>query len=80
MTIAYAKVIQALLDSKSHQVVVYIDEKRTIKATRRLYKGKPSCRVTEVQLTDGPPNHRERLAVKRMKRAGVWKTRTIEVR
>ena len=80
MSKSYTKVIKILLDSKKHQAVIYISEKRTIKATRRLYKSKPMKGKTEIQLTDGPPNHRERLAIKRMKRAGTWTNRTVEVR
>lgn len=65
----YEAVIEALLDSGAHRAIKYLSAKRTLKATRKSYKGKFNKRVVEVQITDGPPNYDERKFIKLAKKA-----------
>ncbi len=64
----YAKVTAALIDSGARQAILYVSEKRTIKATRTRYRGKFSRRCIEITLTDGPPNYTERQRIKQLKK------------
>jgi hypothetical protein len=66
----YSKVAQALLGSGAHQAILYVSPKRTIKATRRRFKGKFDRRAIELIFTDGPPNYAERKFIKLLKKAG----------
>ena len=65
----YAKVAQALLDSKAYQAVLYLSPTRTIKATRTRYKGKFSRGRVELTFTDGRPNYLERKTIKDLVKA-----------
>lgn len=66
----YSKVAQALLDTKAYQAILYVSPTRTIKATRRRFKGKFGRRAVELIFTDGPPNYLERKRIKELKKVG----------
>ncbi len=60
----YSKLAKAVLDSGAYQGILYVSPKRTIKATRKRFKGKFSRSVVELQFTDGRPNYLERKRIK----------------
>lgn len=66
---AYATVSSRLVLSGAYQAVMYVSPTRTIKATRRRYKGKFDKRAVEITITDGPPNYAERQFIKLLKKA-----------
>ena len=79
----YRRVMEALLDEEgARQAVLFVDEKRTIRATRRLYgkARRPSRRQIEVHLTDGPPNYREREIIKRCRKAGAALPKAVQAK
>jgi hypothetical protein len=68
----YDKLINTLINSAAQVATYYQSDKRVKRATRRLYgkNRKPDRYHIEVQLTEGPPNYRERQFIKTAKKAG----------
>lgn len=68
---AYQKVLSGLYVDGAKTATIYLSPSFTVKATRRLYKGRPSRYKFEAIVTAGKPNYRERLFIKDCKKAGV---------
>lgn len=66
----YSKLASALLTTTAYQAILYISPKRTIKATRRRFKGKFSKSPIELTFTDGRPNYLECKFIKACEKAG----------
>lgn len=62
-----SRAIQALLENEAHKATCYISDKLTLVATRKLFKGKPSKKQIEINLTYGPPNYENREFIKMAK-------------
>lgn len=67
---ATAKAIAALQQTNAHTATVYLSERRTVKATRIRYRGRPDRHTFEARLTSGRPNHRARQFIRLAQRAG----------
>lgn len=65
-----SNLIETLLTTGAHTATKYLSDKRTAKATRRLYNGKPIRRQLQFVVTVGPPNYAEREFIKKCKKAG----------
>ncbi len=65
----YSKLAKAVLSSGAYQAILYISPNRTIKATRKRFKGKFSRSTTELLFTDGKPNYTERKRIKELVKA-----------
>lgn len=64
-----AKAIRALLENEAHKATLFISDKLTLVATRKLFNGKPNKRQIEIGLTYGPPNYENRKFIKLAKLA-----------
>jgi hypothetical protein len=70
----FAELAECILVDGAYKATKYINEKLTIKATRKRYKGKiMNGRVhpIEILFTVGKPNYEEREVIKRNMRAGM---------
>lgn len=68
---AFSELAEEILCGGAYRVTKYLSEKRTIKATRKLYKGGWKRReAVDIVFTLGKPNYEEREAIKREKKAG----------
>jgi hypothetical protein len=65
-------VISALLGSSARSATKYVSDKLTIRASRKLYKGKLPRKGSneEIILTIGRPNYEARQFIKMCKKAG----------
>ena len=64
-----ACVVTEILLFNAYKATKYIDDKLTVKATRKLYKGGWKKRDTmDIVLTIGKPNYEEREKIKRAKK------------
>lgn len=67
----YSKLIATLIASKAHIATKYLSPKEIIRATRVLCKGRIDLRHnTEIVLTIGRPNYREREFIKACRKDG----------
>ena len=71
----FGELAGCILEGGAFKAVKYLDEKLTIKATRRLYKynGRKvdkRRRTTEILFTLGRPNYEEREFIKKAKQVG----------
>ncbi|MFA5130718.1 MAG: hypothetical protein WC477_07470 [Patescibacteria group bacterium] len=64
------EVIEAVLAGDAHKATKYVSDKLIVRATRKLYGGKPNKAKVEMMLTVGKPNFKEREFIKRCKKAG----------
>lgn len=66
---AIYEVCWEILLGGAHKATKYVDDKMTVKATRKLYKGrwKPG-EVIDIVLTIGKPNYEERANIKRARK------------
>lgn len=64
--------VAALLRSGARMATKYVSEKEIVRATRRRYRGKivKNAKNTDIVLTLGRPNYRERIFIKRCRAAG----------
>jgi hypothetical protein len=61
----------AILLDGAYTATIFLSDKRTVKATRRRYKGKIlKGHPVEILLTFGKPNYEAREIIKRAKKAG----------
>lgn len=72
---AFSELAAEILIGGAYKATKFLSEKRTIKATRRLYKynGRKidkRARAIEILFTIGRPNYEERETIKRAKRHG----------
>lgn len=67
------QVVQALLDAEAHTATKFVSEKLTIRATRRLLRGRIDRRnkSIDISLTISRPNYRARKFIKDCVKAGV---------
>jgi len=77
---ASAEVIECLLKGGAYKATKYLNEKLTVKATRKRYKGKIVNRMKTIDiiLTIGAPNYEERQAIKKAKK--VEETLDLQVK
>lgn len=69
------RVVDALMASGAHTATLYVTDKLTVRATRKMFgpKGRRrfnGTRATDVVLTIGAPNYKARAFIKLAKRAG----------
>ena len=65
------KVIDTLINTKSHRATKYVSDKSIINATRKTYKGKiKNGDAIDIVLTIGRPNYAQREFIKVCKKAG----------
>lgn len=78
---AYQKVLAGLNVDGVKTAIAYLSPIYIIRATRRLYKGRPSRTHFEAVVTAGRPNYRERLFIKVAQKAGVkFPIRKVQLR
>lgn len=70
---ACAELVERILVGGYYKSVKFINDKLTVKATRKRYKGKvkQNEKQTQILLTIGPPNYEERDALKKAKKEGL---------
>lgn len=76
-------VYNAVVANGARSATKYLSDRLVVRATRRLYGGKilPKHYNTEVVITVGRPNYRERQFIKECKRAGEsFPVRKIQLR
>jgi hypothetical protein len=67
----FAELAEEILVGGAYKVTKYMSDKRTIKATRKRYKGKIlKGDAVDIVFTVGKPNYEEREKIKRAKKAG----------
>jgi len=64
------EVIEAVLAGDAHRAKKYVSDKLIVRATRKLYGGKPDKAKVEIMLTIGKPNFKEREFIKMFKKVG----------
>ena len=69
---AVSQVVDILISTEAKSAVKYLNDKLTIKASRKLFRGKIDKRNTIIQivLTIGKPNYEAREFIKKCKKAG----------
>ena len=69
----FGQLAEIILDEGARKATKYLSPKLTVKATRRLFKGKVNkrSRITEILFTVGAPNFEERKFIKDCKKAGL---------
>lgn len=68
----FSELAKCILIDGAYKAVKYLNEKQTVKATRRRYNGKiiKSEKRIEILITSGKPNYEEREFIKKCKKAG----------
>lgn len=67
----FSDLAECILVGGAYKAVKYLDEKETIKATRKRYGGKiRKGRTIDIVFTVGKPNFEEREFIKKCKKAG----------
>ena len=68
----FSRLAECILIGGAYKATQYCGDKLTIKATRKLLKGKIDKRekIVVIVFTCGKPNYQERKAIKRAKKAG----------
>jgi len=64
---ACAEMVEEIIVGGAYKATKYLSDKLTVKATRKLYKGKPG-KTFDIVLTIGKPNYEERERIKRAKK------------
>ena len=67
---AITSVIDGLLRTGAHTATKYLAENQIVRATRKMYSGRPSRSKVEIVLQIAKPNFLERKFVKLCKKAG----------
>ena len=68
---AIREVTKEILINGAYKATKYLSDKLTVKATRKLFRGKVSKgKAVDIVLTIGPPNYEERGTIKRAKKTG----------
>jgi len=69
---AFSELAEEILLGGAYKATKFLGEKRTIKATRKRYKGKflKGHDAIDIVFTVGKPNYEEREKIKRAKKAG----------
>jgi hypothetical protein len=67
---AAREVVQEVVIGGAYKVTKYLSDKLTVKATRKMFKGKFLKKSIDIILTIGPPNYEERETIKRAKSDG----------
>jgi hypothetical protein len=68
--IAVTQVARAILFNGAVKATKYVNEKLTVKATRKCYKRRIRGGAIDIVLTIGRPNFEERDFIKKLKKAG----------
>lgn len=68
----FSTLAECILSGGAYKAVKYINEKMTVKATRKRFKGKilKNERRIEIMFTVGQPNYEERDFIKKCKKTG----------
>ena len=69
----FGQLAEIILDEGARKATKYISPKLTVKACRKLFRGKVDKRskITEIIFTIGSPNFEERKFIKDCKKAGL---------
>jgi hypothetical protein len=69
----FGQLAECILDQGARKATKYISPKLTVKACRKLFRGKMDKRskITEIIFTVGTPNFEERKFIKDCKKAGI---------
>ena len=68
----FSELAKCILVDGTYKATKYLDEKLTVKATRKLYKGKIlKGHAIEIVFTVGKPNYEEREIIKKRKKGGI---------
>lgn len=65
---AVREVVKEIIVGGAYKATKYLNDKLTVKATRKRYKGKFLKKTVDITLTIGPPNYKERENIKRAKK------------
>lgn len=70
---ACSELVERILIDGAYKAVKFIDDKLTVKATRKRYNGKVVKNEKQIQilLTIGKPNYEEREALKKAKKENI---------
>ena len=68
----FSALAECILSGGAYKATKYINEKLTVKATRKRFKGKipKNERRIEIMFTVGDPNYEERAFIKLLKKSG----------
>lgn len=70
--LAFSELAEKILILGAYKATKFLDEKLTVKATRKRFKGRiiKGSKTIEIMFTVGKPNYEERELVKRAKKTG----------
>ena len=68
----FQQLADAVINTGARQAIKFLSDKRTVKATRRLYNGRINKRDRRIEIlfTIGTPNYLERAFIKQARKAG----------
>lgn len=66
----FGELAECILEGGAYKATKYLDEKLTVKATKKRYKKGVVHRAIDIVFTIGKPNYEERDFIKKAKRAG----------